>query len=72
MNRHARTALGEWRERGNRVFHIRRRLSAVEQREVGPAVDIRGTDEARQRAAMLGDMLGLATPEVLADELGDF
>ena len=63
-------ALGEWREWTGRAFHIRRRMSEREQRLVGPAVDIRGSDEARRRAAPLGTMLRLAPPEVLAEELG--
>lgn len=44
-------SLGEWRERGNTAFHLRRRLSAVEQESVGPAVDIRGTPEYDKRVA---------------------
>ena len=64
-------AAGEWREMGNRAFHVRRRLAAREVAVTGPVVDIRGTPEARQRAAGLGTMLRLAPPEVLADELGD-
>jgi hypothetical protein len=54
---------------GNRTFHVRRRLSAREAPAVGDVLDIRGTEEARQRAAMLGARLQLAPPEVLADEL---
>ena len=64
-------ALGEWRERGERAFYIRRRLSAAEQKRVGPVVDIRRTPEAGQRAGRLGPMLAYALPEVLADELGE-
>jgi hypothetical protein len=55
---------------GGRAFHVRRRLSAVEQRQVGPAVDIRRTPEAWQRALAVEDRLHMAHPEVLADELG--
>jgi len=55
---------------GGRAFHVRRRLSAVEQRQVGPVMDIRGTDEARARAAMLGGLLRLAPSEVLDEEIG--
>lgn len=55
---------------GDAAFHIRRRLTAREQRDVGPAVDIRGSDEARMRAARVGNMLALAPPEVLAEEIG--
>lgn len=63
-------ALGEWREWSGAAFHLRRRLSVREQREVGPVVDIRRTEEARRRAALLGPRLAYAPPEVLADELG--
>lgn len=61
--------LGEWVERHESI-HVRRRLSASEQLLVGPVVDIRGTDEARQRALVLGDRLRFAPAEVLAEELG--
>jgi hypothetical protein len=45
--------LGEWIEQGStpNVVHLRRRLSVEEQSGVGPAVDVRGTDEARLRYA---------------------
>jgi hypothetical protein len=55
---------------GDLAFHVRRRLSAAEERRVGPVMDIRGSDEARQRAARLGGLLALAPPEVLAEEIG--
>jgi hypothetical protein len=63
-------SLGEWREWSGRAFHLRRRLSAREQRTVGPVVDVRGTPEAARRAEVLGDLLRHAPPEVLVDELG--
>lgn len=62
--------LGEWREWSGRAFHLRRRLSAREQRSVGQAVDVRGTPEAVRRAQALGDLLAYAPREVLADEVG--
>jgi hypothetical protein len=40
---------GEWREMPRRSFHLLRRLSEAEQERIGPAVDIRGTEEAAQR-----------------------
>jgi hypothetical protein len=55
---------------GDVAFHVRRRLSAMEQPQVGPARDIRGTPEAEQRAMRLGGLLLLADPEVLGEELG--
>jgi hypothetical protein len=42
-------ALGEWDEWTGRAFHLRRRLSVIEQAAVGPAIDIRGTPEAIRR-----------------------
>lgn len=63
-------SLGEWREWSGRAFHIRRRLAVREQRSVGPVVDVRGTPEARERAARLGDLLRFAPAEALAEELG--
>jgi len=64
-------AAGEWREVGHTAFHLRRRLAAREMALVGPVTDIRGTPEARERAAALGSMLRFAPPEVLAEELGE-
>lgn len=43
-------SLGEWQEWSGRAYHIRRRLTEQEELLVGPAVDIRGTDEALERA----------------------
>jgi hypothetical protein len=63
-------ALGEWREWSGRAFHLRRRLSVREQRDVGPVLDIRRTPEARRRAERLGPLLAYAPPAVLAEELG--
>ena len=63
-------SLGEWREMGGRAFHLRRRLTTAEACGVGPVLDVRGTKEAAERAAMLGDRLRLAPPEVLAEEIG--
>lgn len=63
-------ARGEWFEWTGRAFHVRRRLGAREDLRVGPVVDVRGTDEARRRAAALGDLIRVAPAEVLAEELG--
>jgi hypothetical protein len=63
-------SLGEWREWTGKAFHIRRRLAPAEQRQVGPAVDIRCTPEAAQRIDRLGVYLQFAPPEVLAEERG--
>lgn len=63
-------SLGEWPEWTGHAFHLRRRLNTREQRKVGPVVDIRGTQEARQRAQRLGTRLKLVPAEVLAEEIG--
>ena len=45
-------AAGEWCERGAAdVVHLRRRLSRAEQALVGPALDVRGTEDGALRAA---------------------
>ncbi len=63
--------LGEWREFTGYAFHLRRRLSAREQRQVGPVVDIRCSLEAKRRAGLLpSDILGLVPAHVLAEEIG--
>lgn len=63
-------ALGEWREWTGAAFHIRRRLSVVEQARVGPVVDVRRSPEAARRAAGIGDLLVHVPPHVLIDEIG--
>lgn len=63
-------SLGEWREMGERAFHIRRRMTEREQRHVGPVMDIRGSDEARMRAMRVADRLHLAPPRIIAEEIG--
>lgn len=40
---------GEWEHWGNIAYHIRRRLSADEQAQIGDMVDVRGTAEAITR-----------------------
>lgn len=42
---------GEWHEWSGRAYHLRRRLSADEQAQVGDAVDVRGTPEETRRLA---------------------
>jgi hypothetical protein len=41
--------LGEYEEFSGRAFHLRRRLSLVEQADVGHVIDVRGTPEAERR-----------------------
>jgi hypothetical protein len=62
--------LGEWREWTGRAFHIRRRLTPAEESVVGPVVDVRGTEDARRRAAELGPILRHAPAHIVADEVG--
>jgi hypothetical protein len=55
-------SLGEWRERGRGVMHIRRRLSDAEREAVGglDVRDVRGTDEERARLrSLFRDVPGL-------------
>lgn len=40
---------GEYEEFSGRAFHLRRRLSLVEQASVGEVVDVRGTPEEERR-----------------------
>lgn len=42
-------ALGQWEEWTGAAYHVKRRLTAEEQRQVGPALDIRGTVEQLER-----------------------
>lgn len=39
---------GEW---SGKAYHLRRRLAPAEEGRIGPAEDIRGTEEARRRVA---------------------
>lgn len=39
----------QWEQDRPGAYHVRRRLTPEEQALVGDAIDIRGTDEARQR-----------------------
>ena len=41
--------LGEWEERGERAYHVRRRLTPEEQASVGEACDVRGTEDGGER-----------------------
>jgi hypothetical protein len=63
--------LGEWHEWSGVAYHIRRRLTPTEQQRIGPAIDIRGTPEARQRANQLGKLLTAIPPDLVQLELGD-
>ena len=45
--------VGEWHENRPLAYHVRRRLTPTEEVVVGPAIDIRGTDEAINRIRAL-------------------
>lgn len=58
----------EWREmRHTGAYHLRRRLTLWEQQFTGPVVDVRGTEEAMQRARRAG----LVNPRVAAFALDE-
>jgi hypothetical protein len=42
-------SLGEWEEVTPVAYHLRRRISEKEQKKIGEAIDIRGTDEEKKR-----------------------
>ena len=49
---------------GQRVYHLRRRLSAAEEKIVGPVVDIRGTYEATRRVKLVATALKVPVSEI--------
>lgn len=49
--------LGEWEEWTEKAYHIRRRLSRVEQLSVGDVIDIRGTEESTRRLDVVRHLL---------------
>lgn len=53
----------QWEEKGERAYHIRRRLTPKEQARVGPVLDIRGTDEARRRFEVVRQWLPVGYPQ---------
>lgn len=61
--------LGEWVEH-HKALHVRRRLTEAEALITGPVLDIRRTDEARQRSLALGSRLRFVPAEILENELG--
>lgn len=60
--------LGEWEERGPSAYHIRRRLSAIEQQVIGDACDLRCTREAEERLSRAWRWL---PPEMRQAALGE-
>lgn len=64
--------LGQWEEfSGTGVFHLRRRLSEKEQLLTGPAVDIRGTDEAVDRGLVVQRQCPYVPLEMIFAELNN-
>lgn len=59
---HALSGVGDrsqqWEEWTGKAYHVRRRLTEREQLTIGPAIDIRGTDEAERRLAPVRPILG--------------
>ena len=57
---------GEWSDRSpdGAVFHLRRRLTALEEKRSGPPADIRGTPEALQRQERMAEVLGLPLKQI--------
>jgi len=58
-------AAGEWIEQyagedGKRTVHVKRRLSAAEERITGPPRDIRGTSEQARRVQQIAVLSGIA------------
>jgi hypothetical protein len=59
---------GQWEEFTGKAFHIRRRLTLEEQMPIGPAVDVRGTQEALNRINAVRIVLPYLPAEMLMAE----
>jgi hypothetical protein len=62
-------SLGEWEEFTGKAFHLRRRLSTSEELLTGPAIDVRGTDEALSRAAIVMKQCPFVPKEMIYEEI---
>ena len=62
--------LGEWEEWSGKAFHIRRRLTPEEELLTGPVVDIRGTQEAIDRALRVMKQVPWMPKKIIVDEIG--
>ena len=62
--------LGEWTERGELAFHLRRRLSLQEQKLVGEAIDLRNSEEGVVRLAKANLWMPRQFLPMAAGELG--
>ena len=59
----------EWEEIGRTAFHLRRRLTHDEQRTVGEAIDLRGTEEGMERYRKARLLLVTPALKLLAGDL---
>lgn len=51
------TERGEWEEITPNAYHLRRRVSEKEESQIGPAIDIRGTEEESWRMKKLTEAI---------------
>lgn len=63
-------ARGEWHEWTGHAYHVRRRLNADEQLQVGSACDLRRTEEAQKRFAAARAFLPPRAVALAIEELG--
>jgi hypothetical protein len=61
--------LGEWHEWTGVAYHVRRRLTVDEQLKIGPACDLRGTDEGQKRLDAIRGVLPRRAYFLALDEL---
>lgn len=61
----------EWHEWTGRAYHIRRRLTAAEQEQTGPAVDCRGTAEWNRRYSDAAHKLPSVAKRMALEEAAD-
>ena len=62
-------SLGEWEERGETAYHVRRRLTPEEQAPIGDACDIRGSAEGQERLSRLWRYLHPAVRVFASEEI---
>lgn len=61
--------LGEWEDAGEKVHHVRRRLTPDEEAITGPAMDVRDTVEAITRFAVVQQFIPPAMRDWAAREM---
>jgi hypothetical protein len=67
LGRHGDPERGEWLENSPIAVHVRRRLSDIEESKIGPAIDVRGTDEGIKRFARAAIWAPL---DMIVEEMG--